>query len=185
MCSGQRRAVCVGDEREEGAHRLRGVEVIAERGVEFVARGTNPRVLFALQAWLGAKEVPETLGARDGLLQRLLRERERLTIVAGDQEIDHRLGAEAGDRLSQREDVALRLRHLRLGPGLDHAVVHPDTGERLAPRGEGLRDLVLVVGEHEVDATGVNRERHAQLALRHRGAFDVPTGTARPPGRVP
>ena len=80
----------------------------------------------------------------------LVGEGERLAVVAGDQVGDHRLAPVAVERLGELEDVALRLRHLLL-VGLDHPVVHPDPGERDAPGRLGLGDLVLVVGEDEVE----------------------------------
>src|SRR6185312_3254314 len=46
-------------------------------------------------------------------------------------------------------------------------------------------DLVLVVREHEVEPAAVDLEDRAERVSRHLGAFDVPTGTAAPPRRVP
>jgi hypothetical protein len=49
----------------------------------------------------------------------------------------------------------------------------------------GLGDLVLVVGELEVEAAAVDVEGGAEKLVRHGGAFDVPAGAAAAPGRVP
>ena len=46
-------------------------------------------------------------------------------------------------------------------------------------RAADLRDLVLVVGEDEVDAAGVDVEDLAEMLPRHRRALDVPAGAAR------
>ena len=68
---------------------------------------------------------------------------------------------------------------------LDHAVVHPQPGERDPAGGLGLGDLVLVVGEDEIGAAAVDREVRAEQLLGHRRALDVPPGPALPPGRGP
>ena len=49
----------------------------------------------------------------------------------------------------------------------------------------GLGDLVLVVGEDEVDAAAVDREVGAELLLGHRRALDVPARAARAPRASP
>src|SRR5207249_904772 len=51
--------------------------------------------------------------------------------------------------------------------------------------GLGLRDLVLVVRKHEVDAAGVDVQGGPEVAPAHRRALDVPPGTAAPERRVP
>src|SRR2546427_9306263 len=48
-----------------------------------------------------------------------------------------------------------------------------------------LRDFVLVMREGEVDSAGVNVERFAEIFHGHRGAFDMPAGTARADGGLP
>ena len=48
-----------------------------------------------------------------------------------------------------------------------------------------LRDLVLVVREHEIVAAAVDVEAVAEDLERHRRALDVPAGPARSPGRIP
>jgi len=64
--------------------------------------------------------------------------------------------------------------------------VEPEAGKRL-PRGAlALRDLVLVVREHQVDAARVQVDgRLAEQAQRHRGALDVPARAAGPHPEVP
>ena len=78
-----------------------------------------------------------------------------------------------------------RLRHLLLGAGLDHAVVHPDPRQGPPPPRLGLGDLVLVVGEDEVGAAAVDRELEAEQLLGHRRALDVPARPAVAPGARP
>src|SRR5450756_1001483 len=47
-----------------------------------------------------------------------------------------------------------------------------------ASRGSGLGDLVLMVREAQIETATVDVEGVAQVAVRHRGALEVPTGTA-------
>ena len=62
--------------------------------------------------------------------------------------------------------------------------MHPDPGE--LPAGAArLGELVLVVGEDEVQAAAVDLEARSQKAFGHGGALDVPAGTANSPRRLP
>ena len=63
--------------------------------------------------------------------------------------------------------------------------MHPVAGEGLAGGALGLGDLVLVVGEHEVFAAGVEVEGVAEEFGGHGGALDVPAGTAGAQGGLP
>ena len=69
-------------------------------------------------------------------------------------------------------------------PTVHHARVQPVPRELVA-RAFGLRDLVLVVREHEVVAAAVDVEAVAEDLERHRRALDVPAGPARAPRRRP
>ena len=62
--------------------------------------------------------------------------------------------------------------------------MHPVVGELVAGR-PGLGQLVLVVGEHQVQATAMDVEGGAQVLGGHGGAFQVPARAARPPRRLP
>ena len=75
----------------------------------------------------------------------------------------------------QRLDVAERLRHLLAGRGAASPLcIH---GARTALAGAlGLRALVLVVREDEIEAAAVHVEAVAQVLARHRRALDVPAG---------
>src|SRR6266581_4882849 len=76
------------------------------------------------------------------------------------------------------DEVALRFRHL-LALDLEEAVVHP--GARHDRRVEGaarLRDFVLVVRKHEIDAAAVDVEGFAEMFPRHGRALEVPAGPA-------
>src|SRR5207249_10937377 len=66
----------------------------------------------------------------------------------------------------------------------EHAVVHPRSSE-LPARSPRLRDLVLVMREHEVEPSAMDLEYRAEVLLGHRGALDVPAGSPRAPRRVP
>ena len=63
--------------------------------------------------------------------------------------------------------------------------MHPEPGERLSGRGLGLGNLVLVVGELQVDPASVDVEALAKICHRHRGAFQVPSRPSRAEGAVP
>ncbi len=63
--------------------------------------------------------------------------------------------------------------------------MHPAPDDLVPDRGLGLRALVLVVREAQVDAAGVHVERLAEVVQRHRRALDVPAREARPPRGVP
>jgi hypothetical protein len=82
------------------------------------------------------------------------------------------VGAGLGE-LRDALEVARGLGHL---PAVHEQVrtVHPGAGGDAADDGRGLGDLVLVVGEHVVLATGVDVEGRAEEAERHRGALEVP-----------
>src|SRR5688500_4249814 len=86
--------------------------------------------------------------------------------------------------LARREEVAERLRHL-LVVDVEEAVVHPDLGELPAGGAAGLRDLVLVMRELEVESAAMDVEMIAELLRRHRGALDVPAGSSFAPRRRP
>ena len=51
-------------------------------------------------------------------------------------------------------------------PLTKHPVVHPEPGERRRPAPSRLRPLVLVVGEHEVEAAAVDVEARAEKRRR-------------------
>ena len=81
------------------------------------------------------------------------------------------------------DEVEQRLRHLLAADGHE-AVVHPVPREGVAGR-RRLRELVLVMREAQVEAAAVDVELGAEVAARHRGALDVPSGSARAPRRLP
>ncbi len=129
------------------------------------------------------EEVPQPLHHRHRLLHLLHPERQRLPIVPRHQEHHHRLAPIPLQRLRKLKDVPLGFRHL-LVPGPHHPVVHPDPRERLPVRLR-LRDLVLVMGEHQIRATPVDGELGPQLLLGHHRALDVPGRPPRAPGGLP
>src|ERR671923_1663531 len=61
--------------------------------------------------------------------------------------------------------------------------VDPGPGRRPADERRRLGDLVLVVGEDVIDAAGVEVKPVAEVATRHRGAFEVPPWVAVAPAR--
>src|SRR5690606_4310673 len=63
--------------------------------------------------------------------------------------------------------------------------VQPVVDEGFAGRGLRLGDLVLVVGEDEVFATGMDIEGRTELGHAHGGAFDMPPRPSFTPGGGP
>ena len=82
-----------------------------------------------------------------------------------------------------RGEVAQGLRHL-LTTHVDHRVVHPVPGERVAT-GHGLGALVLVMGERQVVTPAMDVEVRAQHLQGHGDALDVPAGSTIAPRRRP
>src|SRR6266511_20893 len=88
-------------------------------------------------------------------------------------------------QLGHAGDVPFRLRHLLAGL-LQEPPVHPDRDDPVAGGAVRLGHLVLVVGEPQVVAAGVDVEALAQVLHGHGRALDVPSGEplaprARPP----
>ena len=160
-------------DRERGG----GVEVVVESCREAIPRSGRRRL------GRGAKHVTEPVGARVCRLQRRIRVVERLSPVAGEEEDEEGLAAPAIQGVLQGDVVADGLVHLLAGEP-EHAVVHPDPRERTAQRPR-LRDLVLVVREHEIEPAAVDLELRAKVLLRHDGALDVPSRPATAPRRLP
>src|SRR4051795_13187949 len=81
-------------------------------------------------------------------------------------------------QLAYGDDVAEALRHLLAARHRQEAVMDPVAGERRAGVGAAaLGNLVLVVGEDEIESAAVYVDRLAEVTLNHRRAFDVPAGT--------
>ena len=77
-----------------------------------------------------------------------------------------------------RHEIPQALRHF-FAFDLEMAVVHPDIRhQRLMKRAARLRDFVFMVRKDEIDAAAVDIENLAEMAPRHRRAFDVPARTA-------
>ena len=161
-------------------HRQRGrrVEVVFERSDERVP----PLVLE--RRCLERERVPQRVATRSRLRHQLIREVDRLAPRRGEEEDEDRLAAPLVEHLADRPEVAERLRHLGVADRAEHPVVRPDRRERMPERAR-LRDLVLVVREHEVEAAAVDLERRPVDLLGHHRALDVPARPAAPPRRVP
>ncbi len=89
----------------------------------------------------------------------------------------------------RRQNIAESLGHLGATHGQELAV-QPVAGERLARRSLGLRDLVLMVREDQIDPTrvdvqGLDAESLAQLGERHDRAFEMPPRPTAPERRIP
>jgi hypothetical protein len=118
--------------------------------------------------------VADALDPPRGVVELLLRERQRLPVVALGEVHQQRVAADQVEHVRQRADVADRLGHLPAQ--LEHPVVHPDPGELVPARRARLRGLVLVVREDQVVAAAVDLERRPERGLGHGGALDVPAG---------
>src|SRR6185369_15134806 len=90
----------------------------------------------------------------------------------------------AVEDLADTGDVAGRLGHLR-SARLEVGAVEPGSDERLPGGRLALRDLVLVMGEDQVDAARVDVERRPEMLHRHRRALDVPARATRADRGVP
>ena len=90
---------------------------------------------------------------------------------------------EAVEHGPELDGVACGLVHL-LAAKAEHPVVHPDVRE-VVPEGPRLGNLVLVMGKDEVETAAVDLEARAEMLLGHRGALDVPAGSAVSPGGGP
>src|SRR3989440_2139751 len=86
--------------------------------------------------------------------------------------------------LPDRHEVPEALRHLLPLQG-EEPVVHPRPRPLRAPGPFADHRLALVVREHEIEPAAVDVERGAEVLVRHRVAFDVPTGAALPPRARP
>src|SRR5919197_3829068 len=112
-------------------------------------------------------------------------ELERLAIVRAYQIESYGAGVVAVQDRAHREEVFERVCHL-LPADRDQAAMGPMTGEWVLPRQRlTLRDLVFVVREDEVSAAPVDIELVTQRLPGHRGALDVPAGSARSPRARP
>src|SRR4029453_17873138 len=98
-------------------------------------------------------------------------------VVGGNEVVAQLDAADPLEHARDEQAVAERLAHLLAGGG-DPRVVHPVRRELVAGRA-GLRLLVLVVREAQVDATAVDVEGGAEVLPGHRRALDVPARSAR------
>ena len=100
-------------------------------------------------------------------------------------EADHLARDALIEQIAHGEEIAQGFGHL-LALDLQHLIMHPDARKLpLGVRAAALRDLVLVVGEHQVVAAAVDVEALAQKRMRHGRAFDMPAGPPATPGAVP
>src|SRR5438132_7999348 len=86
--------------------------------------------------------------------------------------------------LPDRHEVPEAFRHLLPLQG-EEAVVHPRPCPIRAPGPFADHRLALVVREHEIEPAAVDVEGGAEVLVRHRVAFDVPTGAALAPRARP
>ena len=109
---------------------------------------------------------------------------DRASVLAGEHEETDRLIAVSLAHVAHGEEIAERLAHL-LVVHVDEAVVHPVEGEGLACRALRLCDFVLMVREDQILSAAVEVDGLAEKGEIHRGALDVPAGSALAPRRIP
>ena len=86
--------------------------------------------------------------------------------------------------LTNSKEVAQRLGHLAV-VNVQEGIVHPVSCKRLVIGCLGLCDLILVMREDQIFATGMNIYLLTQITLTHNRALDVPAGTALTPAGIP
>mmetsp|Transcript_13943 Transcript_13943/g.29291 ORF Transcript_13943/g.29291 Transcript_13943/m.29291 type:complete len:245 (+) Transcript_13943:368-1102(+) len=124
---------------------------------------------------------------RRGLVQHAVAEIDGTPVMGVEQEESQRLGVVPFQNFPNCEEVPQRLGHL-LRVHVHKTVVHPEPRElvrALLARSHGLGQLVLVVGEGEVQPTPVDVDLRAQQLVDHRTALDVPPGSSLPPRALP
>src|SRR4051794_18026424 len=126
----------------------RSIEIIAQRLDDFPAR--DPAI--AELAADAVTDLAPALERRARLFQALLGPSDRLAIVRTEHVESYHLARPVLQQIVDRDEVAERLAHL-LAFDLQEAVMQPEARHQVgAVRAARLRNLVLVVGEHEVDA---------------------------------
>src|SRR5207247_8386035 len=104
----------------------------------------------------------------------------------GDQKESNRQRIVAGgNQVAQGGEATCTLRHLFAGCRGKMLGMQPDARKGLVVRRLRLRDLVLVVRKHQIDAAAMEVECRTQVSLVHRRACDVTAGTSPSKRRIP
>ena len=105
--------------------------------------------------------------------------------MRGQQRIAQHLARMLLHQIVHQLNIAQGFRHL-VGAHGQETIVDPVIGHGLAAMGaNGLRDLVFMVREDQVDTATVNVKGFAQMLRRHCGTLQVPARTTTTPGAVP
>ena len=124
------------------------------------------------------------------------RKLDRVLLERLERELDHRAVVRGAEVVAQLDRAHARARPRATSSELPsdllifsplmvtHALCSQYCANALAGR-LGLRDLVLVVREDQVEPAAVDVERRAEVLARHRRALEVPAGTAAAPRRRP
>ena len=162
--------------------RPRGVEVVVHRLDELGRQLLRRNVSGPLHGV--GEEVLQALVRGRRLAYRLLRVVDDRAVVRRGEVVAQLDRADPQRRNGfQVDHVADRLAHLGRTE-VEQRMVYPVPGEPESGR-PGLGDLVLVVREHQIQATAVDVELVTQVPPAHRRALDVPARPARPPRRGP
>ena len=165
---------------EQDGQPVGGVEIIVHRLGE---PGQDVRVGGPLGRG-AAPEGPQALQTGRRLVQEGVGELQGRPVGGAQVEQAQGRPAHPGDGPGQVHQPSRRFGHF-LALQVHHPVVEPEVGQGAAVGPLRLGDLVFVVGENQIRPPGVDVERGSQVFGRHRRTFDVPTGTARPPRRLP
>ena len=100
-------------------------------------------------------------------------------------ETDHLARHALIQQIAHGEEIAQGFGHF-LTLDLQHFIMHPNIGKARALMGAAaLRDLVLMMREHQIIAAAMNIEMRSQQFVAHGRAFNMPPRTAITPWAVP
>ena len=159
--------------------RLRNAEVVVHRIGEGLG---NERLDGSDLAQATLREALDAVERARGLGERLLGNVEVRAIVRGGERVTDHAGRVLLEKIGRENEVAERFRHL-LPAGIHQTVVQPVPSKSVT-RGRGLRELVLVVREAQIESATVDVELIAErtddkLEVRVRDS-----GVGLPKGRV-
>lgn len=181
---------------EKGSEDGRGVEVIA-KGLPGIFKGSpvpgyfpadkaGP-VLFPKAGLLkeGRNTGFQFVQPAPGRLEAGFRKVELLPVMAPEEgQANLRRMKPLFEEVPEQEKITQALGHfLPLHKQVD--TVHPVPGKGLPGGGLALGNFILVMGETEVLPSAVKVEGLTEVFHAHRGTFEMPTGTAPPPGTLP
>ncbi len=167
----------------EGPQRGRRIQVVVERGPDQFETVVGPDP-GDVRVGVGTRGRAPGLEASGGPGHVVVRPFPIGTVVVVEQGQSHHVGVPLLQQVAHEDQIAERLGHLG-AVQTDQPDVEPVAHEGTAGDRLGLRRLALVMGEDQIAAATVYVEGLPQLAKGQRRTFDVPSGTARSPTRLP